>query len=220
MFRAQIIVAAIASTAVFAAALEDAWAHRIDAHISRSGLDFLAAQAPAFVPERLEPPEMSRRFLCVELIQRDTVVDLELHDLALEIPRGGVLRLELELSVEAEGELFLNNLYSCFGQETCRDRLSLSHARAVVEFQIEVISGKPALTVHDVRLLVEPEDIEIQLSDCNIDGMFNTVVGWTQSLALDFVLGMVGDAAAGELAPMLEEMLAGFMTFEGTFGPA
>jgi hypothetical protein len=213
-------VAAIVTILALVAVAKSASAHRIDAHVSRAGLAYLAELAPAFVPDRLTPPPMSQRFLCAELEQRDTVVDLVLHDLSLDVPRDGVLRLELEISVEAEGELYLNNLYSCFGEETCRDHLSLSHARAIVEFQIEVEDERPRLTIHDVQLLIEPEDISIQLSGCTIDGVFNTVIGWTQSLALDFILRMVGDAAASELAPMLEELLAGFMSFEGHFGPS
>ena len=209
----------IVALAVMTAAAT-ASAHRVDAHISRAGIEFLEELVPAYVPEEIAPPDMARSFLCAEAVQRDTIVELELHELSLDMPRDGVLRLELEISVDAEGELYLNNLYSCFGEETCRDELSLSHARAVVEFQIEVAQGEPRLTINDVDLLVEPEDIEVRLSGCSIDGVVNTVIGWAQSLALDFILGFIGDAAANEMAPMIEEMLAGFATFEGEFGPA
>ena len=202
----------------FAAAT--ASAHRIDGHVSRSGIEFLEQQVPHYVPESLNPPEISRSFLCAKAVQRDTSAAIELHDLALTMPRDGVMRLELEISVEAEGELFLDNLYSCFGEATCRDRLSLSHGRVAIDFRIEVAGGAPRITVHDVDLSIDSDDIAIELSGCSIDGVVNTVIGWARSLALDLILGIVERIAAKQLAPMLEDLFADFVTFEGQFGPS
>jgi hypothetical protein len=215
MKRVASIAALLTATMIAASAS----AHRIDAHISRSGIAFIEEQIPAYVPERIVPPDMSRSFACAELIQSDTTVDLELHELSLDMPRDGVLRIELEISVEAEGQLYLDNLYACFGEETCQDRLSLTRGRAVVEFQIEVVDGKPRLNVHDVDLLIQPDDIEIELSGCTIDSAVNTVMGWARSLALDLIVGIIADTAAEQVAPLMEEMLEGFVTFTGHFGP-
>ncbi len=212
------LLAAIAFVGA-AAIVSPASAHRVDAYISPSGLEFIEEQALRYLPEYLAPPPMERSFLCVDLVQRDTSVDFEFYDLSLDMPRDGVLRLELDFSLRAEGELFIDNLYSCFGEATCRNELALSNARVVVEFQLELHAGTPRLVVHDVQLLAEPEELEIALSDCAIDGVVNTVVGWAQSLSYEFVLGVLADMVILPLAPMFEGILAGFITFEGTFGP-
>ncbi len=214
------------ATALALAAPTPASAHETVAWMSPGGLDFVAEQVPTYVPTYLAPPAMTQQlFMClgrpVTATQRDTQVNLEVDDFALSIPRDGVLRLDLTMSVWGDGELYVDNPYACFGEATCQDSLSIWGARAVIDFDVTLgRDGRPDVELSQVDLQLSPDDIYFALSGCAIDDVVNFVVDFGKDWFLDYLLGKVEEIAAAKLEPMLEEMLAGFTSYQGTLGIA
>ncbi|HTM22169.1 MAG TPA: hypothetical protein VL172_16730, partial [Kofleriaceae bacterium] len=203
-----------------------AGAHETTAWISPSGLDFVAEQVPGYVPTYLAPPPMTKDlFSClgreVTATQSDTQVDLSVDAFAMSVPRDGVLRLDLTMSTWADGQLYVDNPYACFGSATCQDELGIWGARAIIDFDVSVdADGTPRVRLANVDLQVAPEDIYFALSDCAIDDVVNWVVDFGKDWFLDFLLDKVEDVAQAQLEPVLEEMLAGFTSYQGTLGIA
>jgi len=212
--------------AALALAPSTASAHQTVGWISPSGLDFVAEQVPSYVPDHLAPPAITQQlFTClgrpVTATQRDTQVDVQVNRFKLSVPRDGVLRLDLGLSVWANGELYVDNPYACFGEATCQDDLSIWDAGAVIDFDVSVdAAGRPRVRLAKVDLQLLPDDIYFALSDCAIDDVVNWVVDFGKDWFLDFLLDKVEEIAAAQLEPMLEEMLAGFTSYQGSLGIA
>jgi hypothetical protein len=201
-------------------------AHETTAWVSPGGIDFVAEQVPSYVPTYLAPPPMTKQlFSCagrpVTATQRDTQVDLAVDAFDLSVPQDGILRLDLTMSVWADGELYVDNPYACFGSATCQDDLSIWGARAIIDFDVSVgAGGKANVELAQVDLQVAPDDIYFALSDCAIDDVVNWVVDFGKDWFLDFLLEKVEDIAAAQLEPMLEQMLSGFTSYNGTLGIA
>jgi uncharacterized protein (TIGR03382 family) len=194
--------------------------------VSPAGLDFVEEQVPSYVPAHLEPPAITQTlFTCpggrpVVATQQDTAVDIEVHDVDLSIPAAGTLRLDITLSVDAEGRLFLENPFLCFGETTCDDVLSLDHGRAVVDFEVSAMNGEPRVAVSAVELMIGPDDIDLTLSGCTIDDVLNWVIDFAKDWFMDYLVEKVEEVATTALSPLLEELVGGFTTFDGNLGIA
>jgi len=214
------------ATALALAAPASATAHETVAWVSPGGIDFVAEQVPSYVPTYLAPPPMTKQlFTClgrpVTATQRDTQVNLAVDAFALSVPRDGVLRLDLTMSVWGDGELYVDNPYACFGEATCQDSLSIWGARAVIDFDVTLArDGRPDVELSQVDLQLSPDDIYLALSGCAIDDVVNWVVDFGKDWFLDYLLGKIEQIAAAQLEPALEEMLAGFTSYQGTVGIA
>lgn len=200
--------------------------HEARGFISPSGVDFLADQLRYFVPEQLQPPTFTQTlFTCVggrpvDATQQDTTVELEVHSADLEVTSPGTLRLDMRLSAEAHGQVFLKNPYVCFGSATCSDAAWVENARVVVDFEITTRDGAPHVEVELVDVLVDPDDVTFQLSDCAIDDILNWVVDFGKEWLIDLLLDKIGGVANEKLAPAIEEMVDGFTSFEGSVAVA
>lgn len=208
-------------------ACSTAHAHEIDAYLTPGGINFVEAQLPSYVPRTLAPPAFQKTLATcpggaeITALQHSTDVDLEVHDLDLSVPRAGILRLEMTFDVGASGALDIDNAYACFGVATCYDTLSIAGARAVAEFE-PVIGGDgvPRVELIGFDLLVDPDDVAFNLSDCGISGIVNLVVGFARSWLVNYLTGAVEDLARQHMGPMLSQFIAGLADFEGTVGIA
>ena len=193
-----------------------AGAHELQGYVSPSGLDALDRAIPSLVPERLEGLEFEKAFdICpgepISFKQRDTNVELEIHALDMGVPDNDRLSVDLTFSLRGDGEVQMDNIYACFGEETCTDDFFISNARAKLEFNVEVEDGKPVLTVYNVELDVASDDLDFNLADCGaIDNIGNTVIDLFREYLLEYGLNMVEGLAQEQLSPLLAEMMVGF----------
>jgi MYXO-CTERM domain-containing protein len=196
----------------------------MSARVSSSGLDWLERQAPSFVPEHLDlPPITETMWECdgadATFTQRDTQVDLAIHNFDMSLPSPGVVRLDLTLSVWAAGEAYLDNLYACYGEATCQDWLSIDRARAIVDFTASVDShGQAHVELANIDLQMSEDDFSVEFEGCAVGELAEGAIGFVQSWGTDFALMLVEQQAREKVGPMLEEMLGGFTKYEGSVG--
>jgi hypothetical protein len=226
MRHARSLVAVLALAAVMAP--RPALAHRVTARLSPGGVEFVEQQLPGLVPSQLSLPEVTAQVAdpcpgstAITWTQRDTTMNLWVDALDLSLPSNGTLRVDLTLTAWAVGEAFIDNPYACIGSATCQDELYLEGARAVVDFDVWIdAGGKPRVTLSNVQLDVDPDKLQFALSDCAIDSLVNLVVDLGKGWAIDMIGAKVQELANNKLAPKLEEMLAGFVAYQGVIGSA
>ena len=205
---------ALAFTAV-AVAAPAAHAHQLHGYVSQAGLDFISAQVPGLVPKDIYPGPLSKDVACVTATQRDTHLQLEVHDFAITIPEEGRLRLYLNISADGEGELLVDDLYACFGEMTCQDTLYIHDARVTIDFDIMIDGGKPTAVFQNVDLQLSEDDININFSGCVIGDIAEWVIDFAKEYVTDMLLDKVEEMAQQALGPKVEEMLGGIGAFEG-----
>lgn len=219
-------VFAIGSLAAAAALATNASAHRLEAYVSLTGVEFLESAVPSLVPESLGGVEFEKTLLTcpgdrpVIAKQTDTTVELTIHSLDIGLPEDDRLQVEMNFSVSGSGELQLENPYACFGEATCNDDFFINDATVMLDFNIEIENGKPVLTVHDMDLDVTDDNLDFTLSgsDCTgLDSIANSLVDFGTEYLLEEGLGLVSDLATDSLGPALSEMLVGFNGVQGEF---
>ena len=213
-------IAAAAIIAVPALFLGKADAHEVKGYVSASGVEFIEAQIPSYVPTSLTAPPISRDFACVTATQRNTNVDLQVLNLDLAMPGSDTLRVDLAMAVNAQGTLDIDNPYACLGSAVCSDELNIDSVRAVIDFDIRIENGQPAISLSTFDLQLDEDDIDVTLSDCAIDGVVNTIVGFAKGWILDYLEGKVEEMATTMVGPMLQDMVSGFMQHELSVGAA
>lgn len=220
------VLAGCAGLAALAGPASPAVAHPIEARLSPSGLEFLEAQILDYVPTRLFPPPLTQILVScsstrqISFTQRNTTVDLRVERLDLSIPVEGTLRVDLTLDARATGEAYIDNVYACFGETTCRDDLAVEDARAILDFDARVVGGRVRVSVRQVELDLAPEDLDLAFDGCAIDGIVNFVVDGAKGLLWDYLVTKLEEVAAAEVGPRLEAMLDGFARYDGVVGSA
>jgi MYXO-CTERM domain-containing protein len=205
-----------------------AHAHGLAARVSPSGVDFLAEQLPTYVPTHLNLPPITQQVAdpcpgatAITWTQQDTALDLQVDAFALSLPSAGALRVDLTVSAWASGTAYIDNPYACFGSATCGDDLSVLGANASIDFDVWVdAAGAPRVTVANVYVGINPDDVSFQLYDCAIDSLVNLVVDLGKDYIVDMITTKIEDLAREQLAPKLEGMLAGFAHYDGSVGSA
>lgn len=213
-------VALTAALATLAVTAGSARAHDVRGYVSARGIDFIEAQVPTYVPESFQAPAVTKDFLCVSATQKNTDVNLKIHNLDISMPETNKLRLDLAIEVHAAGQLDVDNPYACLGSAACTDRLDLDYGRAIIDFDIRVENGVPRAALSNVDLMVSKDDIAIKVADCAIDGVINTIADFGREWLLGYLLGKAEDIAQENVGPMLEQMLGGFMHQQFSIGPA
>ncbi|RMH39507.1 MAG: hypothetical protein D6689_16415 [Deltaproteobacteria bacterium] len=210
-----------------AAAAPAAAAHEVRGAISPAGLDFIAEQVPDYVPARLSPPPITLDLVdcpgsrVVQLTQRDTDIDLAVDDVSIGAVDGGVLRVVIQFDAFAAGEAYVLYPYACFGSATCRDELTILDGRAAIDFAPSVdADGRPQVAVAGVDLWVGEDDVDFALSDCAIDDVVNWVIGAAKGWLLDALVGQLEQVARDQLEPMMQDVVGGFLQFDGTLAIA
>jgi MYXO-CTERM domain-containing protein len=194
--------------------------HDVQSYLSQKGLDFIAEEAPLYIPKVLQPPTFGKSVACVDFEQRNTVINLSIENLKISMPEDGRVRIEFDFSGDATGELYADDIYACFGEVTCQDSLDLRKATAVLDYELRVVDGQTRAIARNTELNVVPSDIQFQLSDCGFTGdALTSAVDFTEEWLLTYVEGMVEDVAEEKLGPFLESILDGF-TFEGSLSLA
>jgi hypothetical protein len=215
--RSALAACGLASAAL---ALAPALAHAqydVRGHVSSSGLDFIAEQVPSLVPASLAAPEITQELACITATQRGTTVQLTVNDFSLTIPAEGQLRLAIDLSAVADGELFVDDAIACFGELTCQDHVTVNNARATIDFDVMLTGGRPDIVFRTVDLALGEDDIEIEFSGCAVADIANTVIDFAKQFVIDFLLTKAEELAVAELGPLVESFLSGVGTFSGSF---
>lgn len=205
------INAAASLIALLAVTAGPAVAHDLRGYISASGVEFIEAQIPSYVPAQLAAPPFVKDFACMTATARDTTVNLEVQNLDISMPGADMLRVDITLGAHAVGVLELDDVYACFGKAVCTNNIDIDSARAIVDFQIRIDSGRPTVDLANLDLQLVEDDIDVTLSDCAIDGVVNTVVGFAKGWILGFIETKVEKTAEEAVGPLLQDMLGGFM---------
>jgi MYXO-CTERM domain-containing protein len=192
-----------------------AHAHQLDGYVSQAGLDFISAQVPGLVPKDIYPGPIAKDFSCMTATQRNTHIQLEVHDFSITIPEEGTLRLYLNISADGEGELFVDDPYACFGEMTCQDTLYIHDARATIDFDIMLDGGKPTAVFKQVDLQLSEDDININFSGCAAGDIAEWMIDFAKDYVIDMLLDKAEEMAQQALGPKVEEMLGGIGAFEG-----
>ncbi len=193
-------------------------AHDVRAYVSQDGLDFISEQVPGLIPTDLYPEDMRKDFSCMTAIQRDTHVQLSVDDFGLSIPQEGRLSLYLQLYAYADGELWVDDLYACGGETTCQDEFILNDARAWIDFDIELVDGRPRVSMATVDLDLSEDDIDLNFSGCVVGDIAEWMIDFAKQYVIDYMLKKAEEMAQGMIAPKLEEMLSGVGEFKGNVG--
>jgi len=187
--------------------------HDVHAFLSESGVAFIENNASSFLPSVLEPQPYTKAVGCMDFEQRDTIVNLSLDRLDIQLPANDRVRVELDLTIDAQGELYVDDLYACLGEVTCQDTMSLQSASAVVDLTVEIVDGVPKATVRDVTLDLDPANFDFALSDCGVTGSsLTSVIDFAEGWLLYFAEVQLASIAEENLAPMIESLLAGMST--------
>ena len=194
--------------------------HDVRAFLSESGVEFIENNASAFVPTVIEPLPYTKALGCMDFEQRDTVVNLHLDKLDIQMPADDRVRVALDLSIDVQGELYVDDLYACFGEVTCQDSMSLRSASAIVDLNLEIVDGQPRVSIRDVEINLDPDNFEFSLDGCGVTGSALTgVVGFAKNWLLYFAELQLASIAEDNLAPMIESLIAG-MSMDGSYASA
>ena len=205
---------ALATTATASPALAE---YDVNGYVSASGLNFIAEQVPSLIPATIAVPEVSQELACITATQRETNVSLEVQEFSLTIPEEGKLRLEILLSAQGSGELFVDNAVACFGSLTCQDSITVTDARAIIDFDLAVADGRPSISFSAIDLQLSEDNISLQFSGCVVGDIAETVIDFAKGFVFDTILAKAEELAVTELGPMVEEMVGGLTTFSGAF---
>lgn len=184
--------------------------HDVRVFLAESGVDFIADQVPSYVPKVFEPPTFAKSFACMDFEQRDTTINLSIDKVEIDMPSDGQIRVMLDFSGSVDGELYADDLYACFGEVTCQDTMTVDKASALLDFDVQVVDGQPNVRVREVNLEVNPDDFAFDLNECGFTGsVLTTAIGFAEGWILNYIEDKVSSIAEENLAPMLENMIAG-----------
>ncbi len=194
--------------------------HDIRAFLSSDGLDFLATEAPSFVPSVIEPLPFTSDVGCITFEQSDTVLNFNITSLDISLPRNGIIRVDMSYTGSVTGELYADDIFLCAGELTCQDDLQIRAGTAVIEYEVSILDGAARVTPSEISFSLAPEDVDLVFSECGASGdSLNSMIDFAKDWILIAVEATLADIASENLGPMLEEMLDGF-SFDGTVGIA
>tara|TARA_R110002096_G_scaffold16898_12_gene58092 strand:+ start:32199 stop:34367 length:2169 start_codon:yes stop_codon:yes gene_type:complete len=215
MSKLSVILSALALSLPLAAASAGTASaqHEVQAYLSQSGLDFIAEEAPGYVPSVVEAPTFAQEMGCMEFEQRDTTVNISIDDVRISMPEDGQIRVELDFSGSADGELYVDDLYACLGEVTCQDSLQIHAGSATFNYELAVQDGRAVVMPRDSEFSLLPQDVEFNLSECGMTGeALTNGIAFAEDWILGYMDGKIGALADGYIAPLIEDMLDGFRT--------
>ncbi len=215
--RPTALLASAAFVCLTAAASPALAQHDVRAFLSESGVEFIENNAASFVPSVLHPQPVTKAVGCMDFIQRDTTVNLHLDKLDIEMPANDRIRVSLDVTIDAQGELYVDDLYACLGEVTCQDTLNLRSASALVDLDVAIIDGKPKVTMRDVQVEVDPDNFEFALNECGVTGsVLTSTIGFAEGWILSYAEDKLVSIAEEKLPTMLESVLAG-LSMDGAY---
>ncbi len=184
--------------------------HDIRLFLGESGIEFIEEQAPAALPSVFEVPTIAKSFTCMDFVQSNTTVNMSIDNVDIEFPTQDRITLALDFAIAANGELFADDLYACFGSATCNDTMDLDKGTAFLDFDVTIVGGKPHVVAREVDFNVDPDDFDFVLDECGFTGTaLTSAISFTEGWILDYLEGKIGTMAEDNFAPMLEQMLTG-----------
>tara|TARA_R110002096_G_scaffold299503_1_gene493924 strand:+ start:26569 stop:28734 length:2166 start_codon:yes stop_codon:yes gene_type:complete len=197
--------------ALTAAAPSEAVAqHDVRVFLAESGVEFIEDNAPAAVPAFFELPTIAQSFSCMDFEQSNTTVNMGIDRLDIVMPSQDLIVVDLDFNIAANGELFADDLYGCFGSATCQDSMNLERGTALLQFDVAIVGGEARVTTRDIDFNVNPDEFDFVLDECGFTGSaLTTAIGFTEGWILDYIEGKIITIAEDNLAPLLEQTLAG-----------
>ncbi len=187
--------------------------HEVQAYLSQEGLDFIAEEAPGYVPSVVEAPTFAKPIGCMDFEQRDTTVNISIDDVRISMPENGRIRVDIAFSGSADGELYVDDLYACLGEVTCQDSLEIRSGSATFDYELAVRDGHAVVMPRDSEFRLLPQDVEFNLTECGMTGeALTNGITFAEEWILGFLDGKIGAMADGYVAPLIEDMLDGFRT--------
>ncbi len=188
-----------------------AWArHDVRVFMAESGVQFIESNAPELLPETFALPTIDQSFSCMDFRQSNTQGTWGVDKLKIDMPSNDRITVEIDFNIYATGDLYADDLYACFGEATCTDELNLDRGNAVLDFDLQIVNGRPAVTARDVNLNVNPDDFEFVLDECGFTGSaLTTAIEFTEGWILDYIEDEINTVAETHLGPVLEDLLSG-----------
>ncbi|HET6613267.1 MAG TPA: hypothetical protein VFG83_14820 [Kofleriaceae bacterium] len=216
--------AAIALFAVLPRAARAEGAHDVTGWLSPSGIDFVEQTIPSMVPNPLPVPDLTKKVTSCPfggeandtyVTQSDTRAVLSILATEITSPAPGALRVDLRFSLHANGQFDIKG--SCVPDAVCADRADIDEGRVIVDFTVGTDHGLPQVTVTNVKLEANKEDLSIDIDECGWTGdVADFAIDHAKDWFLGFILAKAGDIARDKIGPMLEDTVAGFSSFEGS----
>lgn len=217
-----LISSAIALACLCATTLSHAQ-HDVRAYLSRDGMDFMAREAPSFLPTVFVPPDFEQAAGCVDFKQKNTTINFSIDDLTITVPRSGRVRVEMDFSTAITGEIDAIGIYLCGGALRCNDDIIVRKGNAVFEYDISILDGDAQAVSKDIVFTILPEDVDLSVSECvggeSTGETFNDLFEFSKEWLLIAVESTLTDFAEENLGPYLEGLFGGF-NFDGTVGIA
>ena len=184
--------------------------HDVRVFLAESGVEFIEDNAPAAVPSFFELPTIAQSFSCMDFEQSNTSVNMGIDHLDIVMPSQDLIVVDLDFNIAANGELFADDLYGCFGSATCQDSMNLERGTAVLQFDVAIVGGEARVTTRNIDFNVNPDDFDFVLDECGFTGSaLTTAISFTEGWILDYIEGKIITVAEDNLAPLLEQTLAG-----------
>ncbi len=196
--------------------------HDIRAFLSTDGLDFMAKEAPSFLPTVFMPADFTLPAGCVTFEQNDTTINFAIDEVVITVPRSGRVRVDMRYSTSVTGELYAENIYACIGELRCQDDIVVRNGTAVFEYDISILDGDAQAVPVTVDFTILPEDVDLVLSECNGQATgktFNDLLEFSKDWMLIALEATLNDFAEQNLGPYLEGLFGGF-NFDGSVGIA
>ncbi len=182
--------------------------HDVSTHLTPDGLSYLNDHAAQALPSTLEIDDISvELYECEDddnatVTQRNTVVDIDIATFALEQPEAGVIRIELEFSASATGELFIDNPFLCAGELDCVDSATFTDIHVTIDLAAD--GSDETITVTNVDLSnIGDENVELTIRDCALGTLGTELLGIAEGIALGQLEKALRKYTEEKLGPML-----------------
>jgi hypothetical protein len=187
--------------------------------VNPAGLDFVAAQVRARVPEQVPFPDRDHALFAwplgdeVVIELRDVVVDLELDELALAID-GDALRVRLAGAMVSQTPLTVRNAYGVLGDAHCQADVQLRGIELEIAASIRSEGGLE-VSIADVQLDIAHEPTVIEFDDCLAGDIATFVIDFVRKRYREQILAFLEELGKEQLPSLIAAKLSERIEFSG-----
>ncbi len=197
----------------------NAHAQRMGLRITPEGLETMSSVAMALAPRTIETDNLDAelrecedsRVISAHLPPIE--ISLNYDEIALA-PADGAVTAHLVFDVSAAAdEVFLNNPYACFGEETCDVHASIDDLEVDLTLGLMTSArGQIELSSADIALEIDDEDLNVTSEGCAIgevaQWLIEAVKSWALERGVPHIEMLLEERVAETIAGLFEETLA------------
>ncbi len=223
--RAAVSVAAMgAALGLFLAAGASADEMRPNAagvRIGPEGFDFVKALLPGLLPTHIDVPPIDKDVYDCPAGKKITAhvtrasADLHLNSLDAGLVSEAV-DVDVNLDVRGRGHLRVTNAYVCFGELECDIGFGLNALNLKAKLGIGADAGNVSVSLQDVLMNLTPDDLDLDVSGCAVDGLVEGFVDLAKGLLFDYAKSFLSGMIEEKVPPLVQEKLQGILGKEGS----